>query len=643
MKRLISILLAFALLCGAIPSTIAADAALTSRVSGFVKELRAEYAALHDSAGKAADLKAARERLKVTKRETKLVDFYAFAPNPQPEQVELSFFNGNNWVAYIDMDELFSLLQVIKNAWNYEADFHMDTINGDQWYFAQRENGSTMLADFTEGYVYFDDYPSFGTMACAINGGDFASYGPFQLNEDNTVKTGPGGAPLVNILERLTPAQSFTRSGSPLAVPLAEGHIPIYWYEGKGYMPVSTFSDLFLSRLETGAVYNGKILIVTSLRGFDDENKNEDGKTLKDIAFDIPAAKQRPKELAEYTYWELVMNLDCNYGLKEIHDIGDDFDAYFNKIGLKDRLMSQDPKVFTDALYELNGTYFGDFHSGLDAAGFYARDYWPAWDELGNITASSQNMDIITEYYESARARTDCVGEDGNPIPYREVGNTAYITFDHFRASVGVDCYDPEVEAALEDLIPVSTIALVSYANQQIKRPGSPVKNVVIDLSNNGGGQLDAAVFVISWVLGMDQFNTQDTMSGAQYTARYRADVNLDGKITDDDRLDLSKVHVFCLTSPLSFSCGNLTPTSFKDDGRVTLLGRKSGGGACIVQNALAPDGTVFQFSSRAKLCTVRNGSYYDVDQGIDPDVAINIVDHFYDRNWLTDFINSLP
>ena len=35
---------------------------------------------------------------------------------------------------------------------------------------------------------------------------------------------------------------------------------------------------------------------------------------------------------------------------------------------------------------------------------------------------------------------------------------------------------------------PQDTIDLIIYANSQIKREGNPIKNIVIDLSNNGGG-----------------------------------------------------------------------------------------------------------------------------------------------------------
>ena len=42
--------------------------------------------------------------------------------------------------------------------------------------------------------------------------------------------------------------------------------------------------------------------------------------------------------------------------------------------------------------------------------------------------------------------------------------------------------------------MPVDTISIIINAHRQITRENSPIKNVVVDLSCNGGGQAAAAV-----------------------------------------------------------------------------------------------------------------------------------------------------
>jgi hypothetical protein len=41
-------------------------------------------------------------------------------------------------------------------------------------------------------------------------------------------------------------------------------------------------------------------------------------------------------------------------------------------------------------------------------------------------------------------------------------------------------------------------------------------------------------------------------------------------------------------------------------------------------------------------MSVVKNGSYYDIDQGIQPDVYLSDIDHYYDRERLTEFINQM-
>ena len=74
----------------------------------------------------------------------------------------------------------------------------------------------------------------------------------------------------------------------------------------------------------------------------------------------------------------------------------------------------------------------------------------------------------------------------------------------------------------------------------------------------------------------------------------------------------------------------------------MTLLCKISGGGSCIVQPMNTAWGTSFQISGSGRLAFVKNGSYYDVDQGVDPDHFIDSYAHFFDREALTEYIHGL-
>ncbi|MBQ7566108.1 MAG: hypothetical protein IJT18_03215 [Oscillospiraceae bacterium] len=153
-------------------------------------------------------------------------------------------------------------------------------------------------------------------------------------------------------------------------------------------------------------------------------------------------------------------------------------------------------------------------------------------------------------------------------------------------------------------------------------------------------GTWDAAVFSIGLFLGKSSVSVHNTLTGAQVTQNNLVDLNLDRVFDEKD--SLLGYNLYCLISPVSFSCGNLVPNVFKSSHRVTLLGQTSGGGACSVLHLTTADGARFQMSSPLCLSFLKNGSFYDIDQGAAPDHVINDYAKFYDRTALTDYIHSL-
>ena len=162
----------------------------------------------------------------------------------------------------------------------------------------------------------------------------------------------------------------------------------------------------------------------------------------------------------------------------------------------------------------------------------------------------------------------------------------------------------------------------------------------MIDLSCNRGGYVDAGVFMLCWFLGEAPLSVTSPVTGAQCTALYRADINLDHEFDEKD--ELTGKNLYCLTSPVSFSCANLVPCIFKACGRVTLLGDTTGGGSCNVLPMSSAWGSLYQISGTLRISFAKNGSYYDTDRGVDPDVFLTKPDTFLDREKLTEIINGL-
>ncbi len=342
---------------------------------------------------------------------------------------------------------------------------------------------------------------------------------------------------------------------------------------------------------------------------------------------------ERSPELVEFGYDELCLELDCMYGLKAAHDIRS-FDLFFQQTGLDDLLRDPDAGKADQAIADMTQYWFDDGHSGLISASYMASES-PitnlGYSTEGRYAHRSRMEDIRNKYIDAYSS-------------YYETGDTAYITFDEFgfaRAdtSNGIPDY---YELARNDALPEDTIGIISNAHRKITRENSPIRNVVLDLSCNGGGAAPTAGYTICWFLGNGEISQHNTFTGAQSTMTYQADINLDGVYDEKDTLAGRGLNLYCLISPGSFSCGNLVPWAFKEDGSVTLLGKVSGGGSCVVQYMTTAWGTSFQISGFSRLAFVKNGSYYDVDRGVEPDHIIDSYDHFFDRDALTEYIHSL-
>ena len=524
----------------------------------------------------------------------------------QTSEITLYFLNGQTDIPYIDTDTALRLVNMIRDIGpdaGYEVTLETE---GTQIVFT-RENGSHALIDFGENLIGWDNYNLFITPSYAIQPLDIVGHTGFNAD----------GEP--ELFERSS--TSFYRGSTSMGVRLSDFGLELVWQDGKGYIPLQTFSDLFLAYTYTSAAFNGESVFMVEASALGD---------MEELYYAVEPGP-RSEALARFSYLETCLSLQFNYGLKEKHNIPS-FGTLFEQTGMAERLQSTDALEADVALRDVVNGYIDDLHSGFRYASPYA----------GNVPVESSVYSISTARMLSFGRKLIMAQmpffPEGRP-PYQEIGNTAYITFDAFTFDAEADYYGALERGELETMLD-NTVALIMYAHQQITREGSPIENVVIDLSMNTGGAADAAVYVIAWYLGECNLNLVDAMTGAQSTTAYHIDVN--GDRVFDEKDSVKNLNRYCLISPVSFSCGNLVPCMFKSSCDVTLLGRRSGGGACAVQPLVTADGTIWQVSSRLRLNTVKNGSFYDVDEGAEPDIVIDKPADYYDREKLTDYLNNL-
>ena len=336
----------------------------------------------------------------------------------------------------------------------------------------------------------------------------------------------------------------------------------------------------------------------------------------------------RSEALAEFNFNELCLLLDLYYGLYDEHGFNEGFAYYLESIGLKEEFLKLDAINSFNALGSLTMGYIGDLHSAVAGISPYFGSSQPTKEEL-NLKLSNDFSAAARADQEYKTAREEALGEVNF---YQKVGNTAYITFDSFTLGDRSGGYSEEA------LQIGDTITMIIAAHAQISMDPE-IENVVLDLSCNGGGTLDSAIYVVAWMLGSCELSIYNTITESRGTTNYSADVNLDGIFDEKD--SIADKNLYCIVSPVSFSCGNLVPALLKASGKVTIIGKTSGGGACAVHNGVTADGTMFAISSPLRMSTVKNGSYYSIDTGIEPDLTLTKIESFYDREALTEYINN--
>ena len=531
----------------------------------------------------------------------------------------LYFIGGVNDLPYADIRDIVALANRMKDAPGFGGLAWLIECDEEKGAAGILVDGSTsvLAMDFTGKTVTYSSLDTFGQDP-SLPLMDALGFSGFNAET---------GEP--ELVQRV-PDSGIRREGRPLTISLADYSIPMIHRDGQFLLPLHTAFDLILSQTGSVVCFNGEGVFFGNSGLFGDPVYGE----IYGLGEKYYSAKpaERSEALAAYGVNELCMEMDHFYGLKESHGI-DSFRGLLISAGLYEPLMSPDPLEADRALATLIKNYLDDGHSQYEANSWMTGvepENNPVAMPSGPSRAAAER---IEKQYRAARKKYPDAAE-----PYLEVGNTAYISFDGFRY-LHSDASDYYGELSEEDTR-MDTFGLIINAHRQITRENSPIENVVLDLSINPGGASSAAIFVMSWFLGETPFSLTSPATGAMSTAFCRADVNLDRKFDDLDTV--ADKNLYCLVSPVSFSCGNLVPWVFKASGAVTLLGDTSGGGSCVVRAMSSAWGSVFTMSGIKRISFVKNGSFYDVDRGVDPDVFLTKKESFYDRKQLTEFINNL-
>lgn len=356
----------------------------------------------------------------------------------------------------------------------------------------------------------------------------------------------------------------------------------------------------------------------------------------------------KSEEMGEYTYNDLLFALEYCYGLEDDRNLTS---ALQNDSELSDLIKSNNHDEYEEGLVKFAGKYLYDGHAQyykLSPTAHTQEFYNDVNTWYGNALSTNaryQQFDAVS----GLNYQRDGYGDDYDEGKGRGLaisGNTAIIRFDEFIKYRGtqsevLDIVNNLNDYSYRDLHDMGSELLFRKAFNEIEAD-SNIENIVIDLTLNGGGEIDVVPWLEAYLTPNPSLTTRFRVDGECSEIYYNVDINYDGVVDSDDTY-YGDYTFYCMNSKGSFSCGNYLPTILKTRNLATMIGDYSGGGVCSVGYFGTATGSMLRNSSNNHLVAWDNGldNYRYYENGIPYDYAFPSAD-FYDDAAIALFINSL-
>ena len=355
---------------------------------------------------------------------------------------------------------------------------------------------------------------------------------------------------------------------------------------------------------------------------------------------------------------EFTFMFENYYGLGTTRNIKS-MKTYFENYGIYDDMISDNSlirgKAYSNAAYILEDLHTGKYNTsttpwgedngGKDIEGAHVSKLVDERRTLGR-NLSNMRKEVL---------KNKGIEEDNykKTILYSEDGLTAYFYFDGFDASTnaykkvdGNYVRKDDDKLAEEDsyFFFVKQLNEIKAHTTMVGGQEVKVKNVIIDDSQNGGGY----VYILGKLLALISKDnkgityTQNDITKEITKSVYQVDSNKDGKY---DELDCygNYFDFYIITSSQSFSCGNAFPIIASYYKYAKIIGERSGGGECVVDQGLVSNGICYAHSGNEHLIIYDEDKNIvsGVEDGIAPDSVINYYE-FYDIEALNKVIKKL-
>lgn len=482
-------------------------------------------------------------------------------------------------------------------------------------YSLTTSHGKTATVNTAEESMTFDDFLNFVALGVTTTG---------ESDDDDDDEP----SFVLRTKETLTPATAA------LSLNMKKYGIDLRGDGRMVYVPLSTLSDMYSNLYSNHVMFNGEKIIVTNFE-----------KTPAEIDaafFKKPyQTEERPEDLAAYSYGELCFAIDHFYGRPGRNSIDKtiEADGIDKALGehVRKLLKSTDMEEYifgmeilatklADGSHTLispilNGTLGGLFEqksveSLVDKFITPFGQLYPL-EALGIVNALAKRDGSD----ESAAKRKSVLKSD----TYAKVGNTMYCIYDDFgpidtegwaafyQGKGQIPTYNPNFKGDI--------CGIVEALDKAAADP--EVKNFVLDLTCNSGGEASVLAAITTLLAGKNSFAFENVLTKQRGVDEFEVDGNFDRVFDNKDKAPRHpELNIAILTSRFAYSCGNLLPSLMKDYGYL-IIGEKSGGGSCSIQKMCTPEGLCYQLSSsRTRLI---NKAGENIDKGVEPHIALEV------------------
>ena len=416
------------------------------------------------------------------------------------------------------------------------------------------------------------------------------------------------------------------------------------------FFPFSTINDMFTDICDHIACFDGNSIMVCA------ENQSVELEDMyPDFAVNAYKTVEVSEDLAAFRYGELCFVIDNFYGYpnrnlleKEgLRELG--LDAVLDVVSggkeVKELLQSQNQAAFVAGTEALN--YLMD-DGGHTRCGLWSYAPENVKDVLaGRISEAINGLPASTrqmiEAGEQIRMKSKSRDAELQALQNKKYGSDTYVKSQDGKTAVLVmkSFMDLNTEGwrtyyasnhTAEDwqkMVSDKKQDLVVIVVEGLKRAKSEgVKNLILDVSTNGGGEDDPTTAIVA-LLGdkTASLRTSRKTSSWEYnmlsrqhlTKTFLVDRNFDGKFDEqDDNTDwVGDMNIVVMTSDYTFSNGSVFTAKMKDFG-YPIWGQQSGGGACSVQTLVTPDGMGYTISSYRSHTTDKNKQSIDGGTPVD-------------------------